>query len=57
MWKNDWGWGEVTVKGDEIEDAIEEMMKNESLRIKAKEIKEEGRWCWLEFGNCYSQTH
>ncbi|XP_028761960.1 UDP-glycosyltransferase 13-like [Neltuma alba] len=44
MWKKTWGWsGENLVEGEEIGDAIDEMMKNEALKVKAMEIKEAAR--------------
>ncbi|KAJ7953880.1 Glycosyltransferase [Quillaja saponaria] len=44
MWVRSWGWvGETVVKGAQIEEAIKEMMGNESLRLKAAELKEAGR--------------
>ncbi|XP_054809974.1 UDP-glycosyltransferase 708G1-like [Prosopis cineraria] len=40
MWKREWGWaGEKVVKGEEIGDAIDEMMKNEGFKMKAEELK------------------
>ncbi|KAI9111571.1 hypothetical protein K1719_017261 [Acacia pycnantha] len=39
-WKKKWGWsGENVVRGEEIGDAIDEMMKNEALKVKAEEMK------------------
>ncbi|OIW04722.1 hypothetical protein TanjilG_06714 [Lupinus angustifolius] len=44
VWNKDWGWeGENVVKGEEIGEAIREMMNDESLRIKAAEVKEAAR--------------
>ncbi|XP_061369708.1 UDP-glycosyltransferase 708G1-like [Gastrolobium bilobum] len=44
MWKKDWGWeGERVVKGEEIGEAIKEIMNNESLMIKAAEVKEDAK--------------
>ncbi|XP_028761959.1 UDP-glycosyltransferase 13-like [Neltuma alba] len=44
MWKKTWGWsGQNLVKGEEIGDAIDEMMKNEALKVKAGEMKEAAR--------------
>ncbi|KAK7274908.1 hypothetical protein RIF29_16009 [Crotalaria pallida] len=53
MWKKDWGWeGESVVKGDEIGEAIREMMNDESLRIKASEVKEAARKAISVGGGC-----
>lgn len=41
VWKKDWGWeGESLVKGEEIGEAIREMMNDKSIRIKAAQVKE-----------------
>ncbi|KAG4991819.1 hypothetical protein JHK87_025276 [Glycine soja] len=41
IWPEEWGWGtQDVVKGDEIAKRIKEMMSNESLRVKAGELKE-----------------
>ncbi|KAK7362417.1 hypothetical protein VNO77_04528 [Canavalia gladiata] len=53
MWNKDWDWaGEGVVKGDEIGEAIKEMMKNESLKIKASQLKEAGRKATSVGGDC-----
>ncbi|KAL1317521.1 hypothetical protein HN51_069774 [Arachis hypogaea] len=40
IWKKDWGWeGERLVRGEEIGDAIKELMSNESLITKAEQVK------------------
>ncbi|XP_061355856.1 UDP-glycosyltransferase 708D1-like [Gastrolobium bilobum] len=44
IWPEEWGWGvEVVVKGEDIAKAIEKMMNNESLRIRAAEMKKAAR--------------
>ena len=44
VWKKEWGWlGEYVVKGEEIGEAIKEMMNNESIGIKAEQVKEAAR--------------
>nr|KYP33987.1 Anthocyanidin 5,3-O-glucosyltransferase [Cajanus cajan] len=44
IWPQEWGWGsEHVVNGKEIADRIKEMMENESLRVKAKEMKKAAR--------------
>ncbi|CAL5188634.1 unnamed protein product [Lathyrus oleraceus] len=44
VWKKEWGWeGECVVKGEEIGEAIKEMMNNESIGIKATQVKEAAR--------------
>ncbi|XP_058772534.1 UDP-glycosyltransferase 708G1-like [Vicia villosa] len=44
VWKKEWGWeGECVVKGEEIGEAIKEMMSDESVGIKAAEVKEAAR--------------
>lgn len=53
IWNKSWGWGgECVVKGDEIGDAIKEMMKNELFKVKAIELKEEGRKAISVGGDC-----
>ncbi|KAJ7943385.1 Glycosyltransferase [Quillaja saponaria] len=44
IWMKSWGWGgKALVKGEEIGEAIKEMMGDESLRLKAAEVKEAAR--------------
>ncbi|XP_054791977.1 UDP-glycosyltransferase 708G1-like isoform X2 [Prosopis cineraria] len=44
IWRKTWGWaGENVVRGEEIGDAIDEMMKNEGLKMKAEKVKETAR--------------
>ncbi|CAI8588009.1 unnamed protein product [Vicia faba] len=44
VWKKEWGWeGECVVKGEEIGEAIKQMMNDESIGIKATQIKEAAR--------------
>lgn len=44
MWNKNWGWaGERVVEGEEIGEAIKVMMKNQSLKVKASQLKEAGR--------------
>ena len=44
MWVRDWGWGgERLVKGEEIGDKVRELMSDEKLRNKAREIGEQAR--------------
>ncbi|CAK8536627.1 unnamed protein product [Lathyrus sativus] len=44
VWKKEWGWeGECVVKGEEISETIKEMMNNESIGIKATQVKEAAR--------------
>ncbi|KAJ7953881.1 Glycosyltransferase [Quillaja saponaria] len=44
MLMKNWGWGgEIFVKGEEIGEAIKELMGNELLKMKAAELKEEAR--------------
>ncbi|RHN62020.1 putative UDP-glucuronosyl/UDP-glucosyltransferase [Medicago truncatula] len=53
VWNKSWGWGgELVVKGGEIGDAIKEMMKNELFKVKAIELKEEGRKAISVGGDC-----
>ncbi|XP_061367998.1 UDP-glycosyltransferase 13-like [Gastrolobium bilobum] len=53
IWKRNWGWGgERVVKGEEIGEAIKEMMKNESLKVKAAQLKEAGRKAMSVGGDC-----
>ncbi|KAJ1433122.1 UDP-glycosyltransferase family, conserved site [Sesbania bispinosa] len=53
IWNKDWGWaGERVVKGEEIGEAIKEMMKNESIKLKAAQLKEAGRKATGKGGNC-----
>ncbi|KOM54608.1 hypothetical protein LR48_Vigan10g050000 [Vigna angularis] len=44
IWAEEWGWGtQKVVEGKEIAKRIKEMMSNESLRVKAGEMKEAAR--------------
>jgi hypothetical protein len=53
IWNKSWGWGgEGVVKGDEIGDAIKEIMENELLKVKAMELKEGGRKAISVGGDC-----
>lgn len=53
IWNKTWGWaGERVVKGDEIGEAIQEMMKNESLKVKAAQLKECARKVTDIGGDC-----
>lgn len=45
-------WLENEREGDEIGDAIKEMMKNELFKVKAIELKEEGRKAISVGGDC-----
>ncbi|KAJ1395909.1 putative anthocyanidin 5,3-O-glucosyltransferase [Sesbania bispinosa] len=58
IWNNNWGWaGERVVKGEEIGEAIKEMMKNQSLKIKATQLKEAGRKATSIGGDCEVTLH
>ncbi|XP_057448147.1 UDP-glycosyltransferase 708G1-like [Lotus japonicus] len=53
VWKKDWGWeGERVVKGEEIGEAVKEMMNNESLKIRAVQVKEDARKAISVGGGC-----
>ncbi|KAJ7943384.1 Glycosyltransferase [Quillaja saponaria] len=53
MWVRSWGWGgEIVVKGEEIGEAVKEMMGNESLKTKAAEVKEAARKAIDVGGSC-----
>lgn len=53
IWNKNWGWsGELVVKGEEIGDAIQEMMENKLLKLKAMHLKEEGRKATSVGGDC-----
>ena len=53
IWADEWGWGtEKVVKGKEIAKKIKEMMSNESLRVKAGEMKEAARKACGVGGSC-----
>ncbi|CAJ2639660.1 unnamed protein product [Trifolium pratense] len=53
VWNKSWGWGgECVVKGEEIGDAIKEIMDNELLKVKAMEIKEGARKAISVGGDC-----
>ncbi|XP_061368028.1 UDP-glycosyltransferase 708G1-like [Gastrolobium bilobum] len=53
IWNKNWGWGgERVVKGEEIGEAIKEMMKNEYLKVKAAQLKEVGRKAMSVGGDC-----
>ncbi|KAI3412733.1 Glycosyltransferase [Psidium guajava] len=44
IWEENWGWGEKdAVKGEEIAERVEEMMRNESLKARAASMKEAAR--------------
>ncbi|KAL3525887.1 hypothetical protein ACH5RR_014259 [Cinchona calisaya] len=44
VWMRHWGWfGENLVKGEEIGEKIIELMRDKTLRVKAKKVKEEAR--------------
>ncbi|KHN24492.1 Anthocyanidin 5,3-O-glucosyltransferase [Glycine soja] len=44
IWPHEWGWGaQEVVKGEEIAKRIKEMMSNESLRVRAAEMKKAAR--------------
>ncbi|KAH7846185.1 hypothetical protein Vadar_010895 [Vaccinium darrowii] len=47
MWVREWGWGgERLVRGEEIGEKIREMMSDEKLRRRGKEIGDEARKAW-----------
>ncbi|RDX85078.1 UDP-glycosyltransferase 708D1, partial [Mucuna pruriens] len=53
IWPEEWGWGtQDVVKGKEIANRIKEMMSNESLRVKARELKEAARKAAGVGGSC-----
>ncbi|XP_027359107.1 UDP-glycosyltransferase 708D1-like [Abrus precatorius] len=53
VWPEEWGWGaEEVVKGEKIAKGIKEMMSNESLRVKAREMKEAARNALGVGGSC-----
>ena len=53
IWADEWGWGtQKVVKGKEIAERIKEMMSNESLRVKAGEMKEAARKACGVGGSC-----
>ncbi|KAK7364190.1 hypothetical protein VNO80_12673 [Phaseolus coccineus] len=53
IWADEWGWGtEKVVKGKEIAKKIKEMMSNESLRVKAGEMKEAAKKACGVGGSC-----
>ncbi|TKY44951.1 Anthocyanidin 5,3-O-glucosyltransferase [Spatholobus suberectus] len=53
IWPEEWGWGaKEVVKGKEIAKRIKEMMSNESLRVKAGEMKEAARKAAGVGGSC-----
>ncbi|KAK8470406.1 hypothetical protein PHAVU_004G138400 [Phaseolus vulgaris] len=53
IWADEWGWGtEKVVKGKEIAKRIKEMMSNESLRVKAGEMKEAAKKACGVGGSC-----
>ncbi|KAF8011326.1 hypothetical protein BT93_J1816 [Corymbia citriodora subsp. variegata] len=44
IWEESWGWGEKdVVKGEEIAERVEEMMRDESLKARAARMKEAAR--------------
>ncbi|XP_058185551.1 UDP-glycosyltransferase 708G1-like [Rhododendron vialii] len=52
VWVREWGWGgERLVRGEEVEDKVREMMSDEKLRRKGKEIREEARKAWDQSGS------
>ncbi|CAJ2639445.1 unnamed protein product [Trifolium pratense] len=53
IWNKSWGWGgERVVQGEEIGDAIKEIMENELLKVKAMELKEGGKKAISVGGDC-----
>ncbi|KAK7364189.1 hypothetical protein VNO80_12671 [Phaseolus coccineus] len=53
IWADEWGWGtEKVVKGKEIAKRIKEMMSNECLRVKAREMKEAAKKACGVGGSC-----
>lgn len=53
IWNKSWGWGgERVVKGDEIGDAIKEMMENDFLKDKAMKVKEGAMKAICNDGDC-----
>ncbi|WVZ14544.1 hypothetical protein V8G54_012110 [Vigna mungo] len=53
IWIEEWGWGtQKVVEGKEIAKRIKEMMSNESLRVKAGEMKEAARKACGVGGSC-----
>ncbi|XP_047150177.1 UDP-glycosyltransferase 708D1-like [Vigna umbellata] len=53
IWAEEWGWGtQKVVEGKEIAKRIKEMMSNESLRVKAGEMKEAARKACGVGGSC-----
>ncbi|CAK8577285.1 unnamed protein product [Lathyrus sativus] len=53
IWKKSWGWGgERVVKGDEIGDAIKEIMENEVLKEGAMKVKEGAMKAISNGGEC-----
>ncbi|KAH7845428.1 hypothetical protein Vadar_001847 [Vaccinium darrowii] len=52
MWVREWGWGgERLVRGEEIGEKIREMMSDEKLRRRGKEIGDEARKSWEGSGS------
>ncbi|KAL5055224.1 hypothetical protein RYX36_035906 [Vicia faba] len=53
IWNKTWGWsGEHVVKGDEIGDAIKQIMKNQVLKDKAMKVKEGAMKATSNGGDC-----
>ncbi|KOM54610.1 hypothetical protein LR48_Vigan10g050200 [Vigna angularis] len=53
IWAEEWGWGtQKVVEGKEIAKKIKEMMTDESLRVKAGEMKEAARKACGVGGSC-----
>ncbi|KAK7260371.1 hypothetical protein RIF29_26362 [Crotalaria pallida] len=58
IWNKNWGWiGERIVKAEEIGKAINAMMNNESLKVKAAQVKEVGRKATSVDGDCEVTLH
>ncbi|KAF7129572.1 hypothetical protein RHSIM_Rhsim10G0034200 [Rhododendron simsii] len=52
MWVREWGWGgERLVRGEEVGDKVREMMSDEKLRRRGREIGEEARKAWEGSGS------
>jgi len=53
IWAEEWGWGtQKVVEGKEIAKRIKEMMSNECLRVKAREMKDAARKACGVGGSC-----
>lgn len=57
MWVKSWGWvgDETVVEGNEIAEAVGEMMGNEVLRARAAEVRDEAKKAVGEAGSSYKE--